>query len=143
VDQPVTPFPLALPVVLYQVWSFFAPAFEQDTREDRRRAHGVRRDPRARGLAFGYFVALPALPLPYERLANLYYIQIPGARTISPSPRLFFFAVTIDLPRLPDLIRPIVPHRDLELCEAPQEPPDPATSSWRPIAVALPGRHLP
>jgi len=52
-------FLLALPVILWQLWSFFAPAF--DPRSERRILHlvGFATALGAAGLAFGYWVLLP------------------------------------------------------------------------------------
>src|SRR3954447_15645185 len=70
-------FLLALPVVIYQVWAFFAPAFEQNTQRIVVGLTAFAAFLAAGGLAFGYFVALPAAVhflTNYDK--HLYYIQI-------------------------------------------------------------------
>ena len=88
-------FLLALPVVLYQVWSFFAPAFEQNTQRIVVGLTAFAAVLAAGGLAFGYFVALPAA---VHFLTNydskLYYIQI-RARDYLSFAAVVLFAVTI------------------------------------------------
>jgi sec-independent protein translocase protein TatC len=88
-------FLLALPVVLYQVWSFFAPAFEQNTQRIVVGLTAFAALLAAGGLAFGYFVALPAA---VHFLTNydskLYYIQI-RARDYLSFAAVVLFAVTI------------------------------------------------
>jgi sec-independent protein translocase protein TatC len=53
-------FLLVLPVVLYQVWSFFAPAFAEHTQRVVVGLAAFAAFLAAGGLAFGYLVALPA-----------------------------------------------------------------------------------
>jgi sec-independent protein translocase protein TatC len=88
-------FLLALPVVLYQVWSFFAPAFEQNTQRIVVGLTAFAALLAAGGLSFGYFVALPAA---VHFLTNydskLYYIQI-RARDYLSFAAVVLFAVTI------------------------------------------------
>src|SRR5512132_3923417 len=52
-------FLLALPVVIYQVWAFFAPAFAPQTQRVVVGLAAFAGVLAAGGLAFGYFVALP------------------------------------------------------------------------------------
>ena len=88
-------FLLALPVVLYQVWSFFAPAFEQNTQRVVVGLTAFAALLAAGGLAFGYFVALPAAVhflTNYDK--HLYYIQI-RARDYLSFAAVVLFAVTI------------------------------------------------
>jgi sec-independent protein translocase protein TatC len=88
-------FLLALPVVLYQVWSFFAPAFEQNTQRIVVGLTAFAAVLAAGGLAFGYFVALPAAVhflTNYDK--NLYFIQI-RARDYLSFAAVVLFAVTI------------------------------------------------
>jgi sec-independent protein translocase protein TatC len=88
-------FLLALPIVLYQVWSFFAPAFEQNTQRIVVGLTAFAAILAAGGLAFGYFVALPAA---VHFLTNfdskLYDIQI-RARDYLSFAAVVLFAVTI------------------------------------------------
>jgi sec-independent protein translocase protein TatC len=51
---------VALPVVLYQMWAFLAPAFDRSTQRVVVALTGVAALLAAGGLAFGYIVALPA-----------------------------------------------------------------------------------
>jgi sec-independent protein translocase protein TatC len=53
-------FLLALPVVLWQLWSFFAPAFHEKTQRTVAGLVAFATALLAAGIAFGYFVALPA-----------------------------------------------------------------------------------
>ena len=88
-------FLLALPVVLYQVWSFFAPAFEQRTQKVVVGLTAFAVLLGAGGLFFGYFVALPAAThflTNYD--SNLYYIQIRAKDYLSFA-AVVLFAVTI------------------------------------------------
>jgi sec-independent protein translocase protein TatC len=88
-------FLLALPVVLYQVWSFFAPAFAQNTQRIVVGLTAFAAVLAAGGLAFGYFVALPAAVhflTNYDK--NLYFIQI-RARDYLSFASVVLFAVTI------------------------------------------------
>src|SRR5919199_732670 len=52
-------FVLALPVVLYQLWAFFAPAFEEGTQRVVVALSFVAALLAAGGIVFGYFIALP------------------------------------------------------------------------------------
>ena len=68
---------IALPVILWQVWAFLAPAFEERTQ------HGVRwlvvlaTGLTAAGVLFGYYIVLPAaLHFLTNYDSNLYNIQI-------------------------------------------------------------------
>ena len=88
-------FLLALPVVLYQVWSFFAPAFAQQTQRVVAGLTAFAAVLGAGGLAFGYFVALPAA---VHFLTNydskIYAIQIQAKPYLSFA-AVVLFAVTI------------------------------------------------
>jgi sec-independent protein translocase protein TatC len=88
-------FLLALPIVLYQVWSFFAPAFEQDTQRIVVGLTAFAAILAAGGLAFGYFVALPAAVHFLTNFdSHLYDIQI-RARDYLSFAAVVLFAVTI------------------------------------------------
>jgi sec-independent protein translocase protein TatC len=88
-------FLLALPVVLYQVWSFFAPAFEQNTQRVVVGLTAFAAILAAGGLAFGYFVALPAAVHFLTNFdSHLYDIQI-RARDYLSFAAVVLFAVTI------------------------------------------------
>jgi sec-independent protein translocase protein TatC len=50
---------VALPIVLWQVWGFFAPAFKEGTQKSLAGLVAFATALAAGGLAFGYFVALP------------------------------------------------------------------------------------
>jgi sec-independent protein translocase protein TatC len=52
-------FLLALPVTLWQLWSFFAPAFDPSTERRVLRLVGFASALGAAGLSFGYFILLP------------------------------------------------------------------------------------
>ncbi|MGZ4411952.1 MAG: twin-arginine translocase subunit TatC [Gaiellaceae bacterium] len=56
----VAGFALALPIVLWQVWSFLAPALEEHTQHVISGFVGLATILLAGGVAFGYFVILPA-----------------------------------------------------------------------------------
>ena len=51
---------IALPVILWQVWSFLAPAFEERTQRSIAALVGFATALAVAGIAFGYFVAMPA-----------------------------------------------------------------------------------
>ena len=88
-------FLLALPVVLYQVWAFFAPAFAVQTQRIVIGLAGFAAFLAAGGLVFGYFVALPAAVhflTNYDD--NLYNIQIRAKDYLSFA-SIVLFAVTI------------------------------------------------
>ena len=93
-------FLLALPVVLWQFWSFLAPAFEEHTQ--RLVAYFVLLSTAllAGGLAFGYFVALPAAVhflTNYDN--NLFNVQIRARDYISFSMTvLLAVALVFELP---------------------------------------------
>jgi sec-independent protein translocase protein TatC len=88
-------FLLALPVVIYQVWAFFAPAFAPQTQRVVVGLSAFAGLLAACGLAFGYFVALPAA---VHFLTNyddhLYDIQI-RAKDYLAFASVVLFAVTI------------------------------------------------
>lgn len=88
-------FLLALPVVLYQVWAFFAPAFDVATQRVVVALSAFAAFLAAGGLTFGYFVALPAA---VHFLTNydsgLYDIQI-RARDYLSFAAVVLFAVTV------------------------------------------------
>ncbi len=88
-------FLLALPVVLYQVWAFFAPAFEVHTQRVVVGLAAFAAFLGAGGVVFGYFVALPAAVhflTNYD--SNLYQIQIRAKDYLSFA-AVVLFAVTI------------------------------------------------
>jgi sec-independent protein translocase protein TatC len=88
-------FLLAVPVVLYQGWAFFAPAFDTATQRVVVGLTAFATVLAAGGLVFGYFVALPAAVhflTNYD--SNLYYIQI-RARDYLSFAAVVLFAVTI------------------------------------------------
>ena len=88
-------FLIALPVVLYQVWAFFAPAFAVQTQRVVVGLAAFAAILGAGGLAFGYFVALPAAVhflTNYD--SNIYHIQI-QARPYLSFAAVVLFAVTI------------------------------------------------
>jgi len=93
-------FLIALPVVLWQVWSFLAPAFEENAQ--RLVAYFVLLSTAllACGLAFGYFVALPAAVhflTNYDN--NLFNVQIRARDYISFSVAvLLAVALVFELP---------------------------------------------
>jgi sec-independent protein translocase protein TatC len=93
-------FLIALPVVLWQLWSFLAPAFEEHTQ--RLVAYFVLLSTAllAGGLAFGYFVALPAAVhflTNYDN--NLFNVQIRARDYISFSMTvLLAVALVFELP---------------------------------------------
>jgi sec-independent protein translocase protein TatC len=68
---------IALPVVLWQLWSFLAPAFEERIQRSIAVLVGVATALAVAGIAFGYFVAMPAAVhflTNYD--SSLYNIQI-------------------------------------------------------------------
>lgn len=70
-------FALALPVILYQLWSFFAPAVEENSQRVISSFVALASMLFAGGLAFGYWVVLPAgvqFLTTYDE--NLYTIQV-------------------------------------------------------------------
>src|SRR5436305_7871459 len=88
-------FLLALPVVIYQVWAFFAPAFEQHTQRIVVGLTAFAAFLAAGGIVFGYFVALPAAVhflTNYD--SHLYAIQIRAKDYLSFA-AVVLFAVTI------------------------------------------------
>lgn len=88
-------FLLALPVVLYQVWAFFAPAFAVHTQRVVVGLAAFAAFLGAGGLVFGYWVALPAAVhflTNYDK--SLYQIQIRAKDYLSFA-AVVLFAVTI------------------------------------------------
>jgi len=88
-------FLLALPVVLYQLWSFFAPALQANTQRVVVGLAAFATVLGAGGLAFGYFVALPAAVgflTHYD--SHIYNVQI-RARDYLSFASVVLFAVTI------------------------------------------------
>ena len=88
-------FLLATPIVLYQVWAFFAPAFEVHTQRVVVGLAAFAALLGAGGLLFGYFVALPAAVhflTNYDK--HLYSIQIRAKDYLSFA-TVVLFAVTI------------------------------------------------
>lgn len=77
-------FLIAFPVILWQVWSFLAPAFAEHTQRVVAAFTGVATLLLAAGLAFGYFIVLPkALAFLVNYDAELYDIQIRASYYIS------------------------------------------------------------
>src|SRR3954452_3864041 len=88
-------FLLALPVVLYELWAFFAPAFAPHTQRVVVGLAAFAAFLAAGGLAFGYFVALPsALKFLTSYNDDLYDIQIRAKDYLSFA-SVVLFAVTI------------------------------------------------
>ena len=88
-------FLLALPVVLYELWAFFAPAFAPHTQRVVVGLAAFAAFLAAGGLAFGYFVALPsALKFLTSYNDHLYDIQIRAKDYLSFA-SVVLFAVTI------------------------------------------------
>jgi sec-independent protein translocase protein TatC len=88
-------FLLAVPVVLYQVWSFFAPALDASTQRVVVGLTAFATFLGAGGLVFGYFVALPAAVgflTNYD--SGIYNVQI-QARPYLSFAAVVLFAVTI------------------------------------------------
>ncbi len=88
-------FLIALPIVIYQLWAFFAPAFAPHTQRVVVALAAFAGFLAAGGLAFGYFVALPAAVhflTNYDD--NLYDIQIRAKDYLSFA-SMVLFAVTI------------------------------------------------
>jgi sec-independent protein translocase protein TatC len=68
---------LALPVILYELWSFLAPAFEEHTQRVVSTFVLLATGLFATGVAFGYFIVLPrAVGFLSSYDSNLYVIQI-------------------------------------------------------------------
>jgi sec-independent protein translocase protein TatC len=77
-------FLLALPVILWQIWSFLAPAFEEHAQRVVAAFVAVATALLAAGLAFGYFVVMPrALDFLTNYDKNLYDVQIRASYYIS------------------------------------------------------------
>ena len=93
-------FVLALPVLLWQLWGFFAPAVGPKVERTLGSLVGAAFGLGAAGLAFGYFVALPAAVgflTNYD--ANLYDVQIRAAEYFSfVTLVLFAVAIVFELP---------------------------------------------
>jgi sec-independent protein translocase protein TatC len=88
-------FLLALPVVLYELWAFFAPAFAPHTQRVVVGLAAFAAFLAAGGLAFGYFIALPsALKFLTSYNDDLYDIQIRAKDYLSFA-SVVLFAVTI------------------------------------------------
>jgi sec-independent protein translocase protein TatC len=91
---------LALPVILWQVWSFLAPAFEEVTAKPISSLVGLAAVLAAGGALFGYEVALPAAVgflTTFDQ--NVYDIQIRAAEYLSfASLVLFACAIVFELP---------------------------------------------
>jgi sec-independent protein translocase protein TatC len=88
-------FLLVLPVILYQVWAFFAPAFSEHTQRVVVGLAAFAAFLAAAGLAFGYFVALPAAVTFLTHYDDhIYNIQI-RARDYLSFAAVVLFAVTI------------------------------------------------
>ncbi len=90
----------AMPVILYQVWSFLAPAFEEHTQRIVASFVAFASLLLAGGVAFGYYVALPkAVHFLTDFDSSLYNIQIRARDYYSfASLVLLATAVTFELP---------------------------------------------
>jgi sec-independent protein translocase protein TatC len=93
-------FLLALPVILWQIWSFLAPAFEEHAQRIVAVFVGIATGLMAAGLAFGYFVVMPrALSFLVNYDADLYDVQIRASYYISfVTLSLLAFALVFQLP---------------------------------------------
>ncbi len=93
-------FLLALPVILWQIWSFLAPAFEENAQRIVAVFVGVATLLLAAGLSFGYWVVLPkALAFLTNYDAELYDIQIRASYYLSfVTLGLLAFALVFQLP---------------------------------------------
>jgi sec-independent protein translocase protein TatC len=91
---------LALPIVLYQVWAFLAPAVEEGTQRVLSAFSAVASGLFAAGIAFGYFILLPkALSFLVEYDADLYETQIRASYYYSfVSLALFGMGLVFELP---------------------------------------------
>jgi sec-independent protein translocase protein TatC len=91
---------LALPIVLYQVWAFLAPAVEEGTQRVLSVFSLVASGLFAAGIAFGYFILLPkALHFLVEYDAALYETQIRASYYYSfVSLALFGMGLVFELP---------------------------------------------
>jgi sec-independent protein translocase protein TatC len=70
-------FAVALPVLLWHIWSYLAPAFQETNQKAVARVVFIATILFAGGIAFGYFVALPrAMPFLLGFDADLYDIQL-------------------------------------------------------------------
>ena len=70
-------FAVALPVLLWQMWSYLAPAFQETNQKAVARVVAVATVLFAGGILFGYYVALPkAIPFLLGFDADLYDIQV-------------------------------------------------------------------
>ena len=77
-------FLLALPIILWQVWSFLAPAFAEDAQRVVAAFVGIATALLAGGLAFGYWIVLPkALGFLTNYDQELYEIEIRASYYIS------------------------------------------------------------
>ncbi len=93
-------FLLALPVILWQIWSFLAPAFAEHAQRVVAVFVAIATVLLASGLAFGYFVVLPkALAFLTDYDAELYDIQIRASYYIGfVTLGLLAFALVFQLP---------------------------------------------
>ena len=93
-------FLLALPVILWQIWSFLAPAFEQHAQRVVAIFVAIATGLMAAGLAFGYFVVMPrALDFLVNYDKEVYDIQIRASYYISfITLSLLAFALVFQLP---------------------------------------------
>jgi sec-independent protein translocase protein TatC len=93
-------FLLALPVILWQIWSFLAPAFEQHAQRVVAIFVGIATGLMAGGLAFGYFVVLPrALNFLVHYDDNVYNVQLRASYYISfVTLSLIAFALVFQMP---------------------------------------------
>jgi sec-independent protein translocase protein TatC len=93
-------FLLALPVILWQIWSFLAPAFEEHAQRVVAVFVAIATGLMAAGLAFGYFVVMPrALDFLVNYDSEIYDIQLRASYYISfVTLSLLAFALVFQLP---------------------------------------------
>ena len=93
-------FLLSLPLILWQVWSFLAPAFAEDAQRVVAAFVGIATALLAGGLAFGYWIVLPkALGFLTDYDSELYDIQIRASYYLSfVTLSLLAFALLFQLP---------------------------------------------
>ena len=114
---------VALPVIVWQLWMFLAPAFEDKDQKLVARLGILGTALFVGGILFSYFVVLPAAtPFLLGFDSSQYIIQIRARDYYS------FVAIDVHRDRRPlpasDLILALCPHRDAQLGEAAREPAD-------------------
>lgn len=88
-------FVLALPVVMWQIWSFFAPAFVDSTQRTVVALVGAATLLAGAGLGFGYFVALPAAVHYLTHYDSAHYTILIRARDYYSFTALVLLAVAV------------------------------------------------